>query len=92
MSSTAYNPLSVLIPKTQANELRFGLLPSGLDDGRLEGFIVRTHDLTDPLTLLEQDEGRHGADGEIRRHIGHLVDVNFEEAHVGVDVRHPVGG
>jgi len=58
-------------------------------DRRLQRSRVRAHDLTDLVAVLEQQESGHGADGELLRHFGDLVDVELVEAGVGVVVGHP---
>lgn len=50
----------------------------------LQRLGVRTHNLSNLLAVLEQHESRHGADRQVLRHLGQLVDVNFVEARVGV--------
>jgi len=61
-------------------------------DSRLKRLGVRTNNLSTLLAILEEDECRHGADSELLCNIGDLVDVELEEAGVGVGVGHPVGG
>jgi hypothetical protein len=65
---------------------------SVLLDGSLEGGRVGTDDLADLLAVLEDEESGHGADGVLLGGLGDLVDVNLEEAGVGVVVGEPVGG
>lgn len=60
-------------------------------DGSLKRSRVRANDLADLLAVLEQDEGGHGAHGELLGDIGQLVDVDLVEAGVGVGVGEPVG-
>lgn len=60
-------------------------------DGSLQGLRVRTDDLADLLTVLEEEEGRHGADAELLRDVGDVVDVDLVETRVLVGVGHPVG-
>lgn len=60
----------------------------GLDSG-LESLRVGTDDLGDLVTVLEEKEGRHGADAEFLCNIGDLVDVELEEARVGVCAGEP---
>ena len=62
-----------------------------LDSG-LESLGVGTDDLADLLAVLEQHKGGHGADTELLGDIGDLVDVDLEEADVGVGVGEPVQG
>ena len=64
------------------------LLVVGLD-GSLESLGVGTDDLADLVTALEQKEGGHGADTELLGNVGDLVDVELEEACVGVLLRKP---
>jgi hypothetical protein len=63
---------------------------SVLLDGSLEGGRVGADDLADLLAVLEDEESGHGADGVLLGGLGDLVDVNLEEAGVGVVVREPV--
>lgn len=58
-------------------------------DGGLEGLGVGTDNLSDLVTVLEQQEGGHGADAELLSNIGDLVDVELVEAGVGVCAREP---
>jgi hypothetical protein len=67
-------------------------LSSVLLDGSLEGGRVGADDLADLLAVLEDEESRHGADGVLLGGLGDLVDVDLEEAGVGVVVGEPVGG
>jgi hypothetical protein len=62
------------------------LLPRRLLNRRLQRRRVRTHDLTDLLAVLEDQEGGHGANAELLRDIGDFVDVELDEVHVGVFV------
>jgi hypothetical protein len=64
---------------------------SVLLDGSLEGGRVGADDLADLLAVLEDEEGGHGADGVLLGGLGDLVDVDLEEAGVGVVVGEPVG-
>jgi hypothetical protein len=59
-------------------------------DAGLNGLRVCAHDLTDLLAVLEEDKGGHGADTELLRNVGDLVDVELVEACVGVLLREPV--
>lgn len=61
-------------------------------DGSLEGGRVGADDLADLLAVLEDEESGHGADGVLLGGLGDLVNVNLEEAGVGVVVGEPVGG
>jgi hypothetical protein len=54
-----------------------------LDRG-LEGDRVGTDDLTHFLAVLEEHEGRHGAHGEFLGDVGDGIDVELEEAGIGV--------
>jgi len=56
-------------------------------DGSLEGGRVGADDLADLLAVLEDEEGGHGADRVLLGGLGDLVDVDLEEARVGVVVR-----
>lgn len=58
-------------------------------DGSLKGLGVGANDLGDPLAVLEEDEGRHGADGELLGDLGDFVNVELVEARVGVGVGEP---
>jgi len=58
-------------------------------DGSLKSRRVGTNDLRDLLTVLEEEESGHGADGELLRNLGHLVDVELVEARIGVVVGEP---
>lgn len=55
-----------------------------LQHGGLDGVLISADDLADLLAVLEEDEGRHGTDAELLRHVGHLVDVELVEAHARV--------
>lgn len=59
-------------------------------DGSLEGGRVGADDLADLLAVLEDEEGGHGADRVLLGGLGDLVDVDLEEARVGVVVRESV--
>jgi hypothetical protein len=41
--------------------------------------LIRAHDLSDLLAVLEEQEGRHGPDTQLLRYVAHFVDVDFEE-------------
>lgn len=56
----------------------------------LERGRVGADHLTDLLPILEQQESRHRADAQLLRHVGNVVDVEFVEACVGVQVGKPV--
>ena len=58
-------------------------------DGGLESLGVGADDLGDLVTVLEEQEGRHGADAELLSNVGDLVDVELVEAGVGVCAREP---
>lgn len=58
-------------------------------DGGLESLGVGTNDGGDHLTVLEEDEGGHGADVELLGDVGGLVDVDLVEAGLGVLVGVP---
>ena len=64
------------------------LLVVGLD-GSLESLGVGADDLADLVAALEQKEGGHSADAELLGNVGNLVDVELEEACVGVLLRKP---
>ena len=53
-------------------------------DGGLESLGVGTDDLGDLVTILEEEEGGHGANAEFLCDVRDLVDVKLEEAGVGV--------
>lgn len=55
-----------------------------LQHGGLDGVLISADDLADLLAVLEEDEGRHGANAELLRHVGDLVDVELVEAHARV--------
>jgi hypothetical protein len=61
------------------------LVVIGLDGG-LEGLWVRAHNLGYLVAVLEEEEGRHSADAEFLRDVGHIVDIELVEARVGVAV------
>jgi hypothetical protein len=65
-----------------------GLAVVGLD-GRLEGLGVGADDLADLVAVLEEEESGHGADAELLRNVGDLVDVDLVEARVGVGAGEP---
>lgn len=54
-----------------------------LDCG-FEGPFIGTDDLADLLAVLEEQEGRHGADAELLGDVADLVNVDLEELGVGV--------
>jgi hypothetical protein len=60
-------------------------------DAGLNGLGVCANNLADLLTVLEEDEGGHGADAEFLRNVGHLVNVELVEARVGVLLGEPGG-
>lgn len=53
-------------------------------DARFDGLGVRADDLTDLLAVLEEYESGHGADAELLRNVGDLVDIELVEACLGV--------
>ena len=54
------------------------LLQSLLNSG-LEGVWVGTYNLSNLLSILEEEERRHGANGELLSDIWNLVDVDLVE-------------
>jgi hypothetical protein len=58
-------------------------------DGSLEGLWVRAYNLTYLFTILEEEEGRHGADAEFLGDVWNLVDIELVEAGVRVCVGEP---
>ena len=58
-------------------------------DGGLESLGVGTDDLGDLVTVLEEQEGGHGADAELLSNVGDLVDVELVEAGVGICAGEP---
>ena len=58
-------------------------------DGGLEGLGVGTDDLSDLVTVLEEQEGGHGADAELLSNVGDLIDIELVEAGVGVCAGEP---
>lgn len=55
-------------------------------DGGLEGLGVGAYDLGNLVAVLEEEEGGHGADAELLRYVGHLVDIELVKARLGVGV------
>lgn len=53
-------------------------------DSSLQSRRVHAHNLSDLLSILEEQESRHGANTEFLGDIGALVDVKFNEVDVGV--------
>lgn len=51
----------------------------GLLNGSLESRWVGTNNLTDLVAVLEEQESRHGADGQLLRDLWELIDVDFVE-------------
>ena len=45
---------------------------------------VCPHDFGDFLAIFEEDKGWHGADAEFLGYIGDFVDIDFEEADIGI--------
>jgi len=41
--------------------------------------LIRTHDLSDLLAVLEEQECWHSPDTQLLRYIAHFVDVDLEE-------------
>jgi hypothetical protein len=41
--------------------------------------LIRTHDLSDLLAVLEEQERWHSPDTQLLRYIAHFVDVDLEE-------------
>ena len=58
-------------------------------DSRLQRRGVRTNHLADLIAVLEEEEGRHGAHGQLLRNFRDLVDVELVKAGVGVRVGVP---
>lgn len=58
-------------------------------DGGLEGLGVGTDDLSDLVTVLEEQEGRHGTDAELLSNVGDLVDIELVEAGIGICAGEP---
>jgi hypothetical protein len=85
--------LSIALPEHRQRLLghTLCLVDVGLD-GSLEGLGVGADNLSDLVATLEQQEGGHGADAELLCDIGDLVNVELEEAGVGVCAGHPVAG
>jgi hypothetical protein len=58
-------------------------------NSRQERLGVRTHDLLDLLLVLEDQECGHGADAELLRNVGDLVDIELDEMGAGVFLGEP---
>ena len=56
-----------------------------LDSG-LKSLWVGTNNLTNLLSVLEQQKGGHGADTELLSNIWNFIDVELVEAGLGVSV------
>lgn len=54
---------------------------------RFQRRFISAHDLGDLLSVLEEQERRHGAHAELLGQVGDVVDVELEEACGGVLVR-----
>lgn len=76
-------------PLQPASLLCFGQAKGRLDGG-LKGLGVRADDLANLFTVLEEQEGGHGADAELLGNVGDLVDVDLVETGLGVGVGEPV--
>ena len=55
-------------------------------NSRFQRLGVRAHHLADLLAVLEQHKSGHGADAELLRDVGDVVDVELVEAGGGVFV------
>ena len=55
-----------------------------LQNRRLNGLRVRTHNLINLLAILEQQERRHSPDPQILSYIRHIVHIDLVESHIGV--------
>lgn len=53
-------------------------------DSSLQSRRVHTHHLSNLLSILEEQESRHGANAEFLRNVGALVDVKLDKVDVGV--------
>lgn len=51
----------------------------GLLNGSLESRWVGTDNLTDLVAVLEEQESRHSANGQLLRDLWELIDVDFVE-------------
>ena len=84
MNPVEKHPTTGSIPPNYLFLLRcLGLANVGFDS-RLECLGVRAHDLGDLVAVLEEQECGHGADAELLRDVGDLVDVELVEARCGV--------
>ena len=63
---------------------------SDLLDSSLERRWVGTNDLTDLLSVLENDEGWHGADADLLGNIWDVIDVHLDEVGRWVFLGEPV--
>jgi hypothetical protein len=61
------------------NSSSFCLFSQMLLNSSLQRPLIRTHDLSNLLAVLEEQEGRHGPDAQLHRYIVHFVDVDLEE-------------
>jgi hypothetical protein len=52
-------------------------------NSRQQRLRIRTHNLLNLLLVLEDQEGRHGADTELLRDIGDFIDVELDEVGTG---------
>jgi hypothetical protein len=52
-------------------------------DGRQQRLRIRPHNLLNLLLVLEDQEGRHGADTELLRDIRNFIDVELDEVGTG---------
>lgn len=50
----------------------------------LDGLRVCSYNLADRGRVLEEVESRHGADAQLLRNIGNLVDIQLVELNVGI--------
>jgi hypothetical protein len=65
-----FHPLNLILPNRSLNS-------------RLQRLRVRTHDLIQLLSVLEDEECGHGADTEFLRYVGDLVYVELDEVCAG---------
>lgn len=76
----ALHHVSHLLYAQFVSQMSFSFLHlQGLLNGSLESRGVGTDNLTDLVAVLEEQESRHGANGQLLRDLWELIDVDFVE-------------
>lgn len=71
----------------ELNPYRLLLLGGMLHNNRLNGRLVRSNNLLDPLAILEEYKCWHSSHFQLCGNLGLIVDIDFVEACVGVGIR-----